>query len=175
MRGFITGAYMQLTKYSPYLPHLSEWEGNLNMNERNQKQTLRSLLVTCPGIGEANPLVKETTAEALVDFLLNLTDVDDSVDDDWYYYLLREKVYVEEEASGNVGLWFGSEEERLSFIRDPRPQLIDFGEKVNGYIVSVCELNEPAINAMYSGYTIQSITVADVLNNHILLLVRGTQ
>lgn len=157
---------------SPLSMRIQELELEMGLIVPPKKPVTLSLLLECPNLGAGHVVVRKTVGEALVDFLLNLTDVDELIDDEWYYSLLRCNAYDEE---GDVCIRFDTQQEEHMFYRDPTAYLMDAGRQVNGYLEAVAYLNEEAINDLYARVTINDIKVAQTLNNHILLIIRGTQ
>jgi hypothetical protein len=157
---------------SPLAMRIQEMELEMGLIVPPKKPVTLSLLLKCPDVGAAPLFIKKTLGEALVDFLLNLTDVDDSIDDEWYYSLLRCNAYNEE---GDVCVTFDSEQEEHMFYRDPTVYLLDAGKKMNNLMESIAILNEEEINDLYSQVTIKDLKVSQVLNNHLMLIIHGTQ
>jgi hypothetical protein len=129
-----------------------------------------ALVLECPDLGKASELISEAVGELIADFLLNATNADERIDEEWYAAVLREKLFDE---TGEVVPWWYSEQEELSFTRDPIGHVKQYAWELEGYLESIARLNEDQINLMERVLTVSDIKVGHTLNNHITLLVRG--
>lgn len=143
-----------------------------------RRQVVKQLLLSCPGLHKGNELVRTCTGDALCDFLLNLTDTDCAIDDEWYYYLLREEVYGAENTDDDSDecrfIPGDNEQERWNFIRDPHGTLWQYGQQVDANLTKIVRFNEEAINQLYREVIANTIEVQRSLHNHLLLLIKGT-
>lgn len=137
------------------------------------KTVTKAVILDCPGLGLAGDLVSTVVGESISDFLLNLTDVDCRIDDEWYYSLLRDRLYNDD---GEVISWWYSEQEKLMFERDPYGHVMLYGQQVSNYLEAIARMNEETINLLYSSLAMEEITVSSLnLKDKLLLLVRGRQ
>jgi len=137
------------------------------------KTVTKAVILDCPGLGLAGDLVSTVVGESISDFLLNLTDVDCRIDDEWYYSLLRERLYNDD---GEVISWWYSEQEKLMFERDPYGHVMLYGQQVSNYLEVIARMNEETINLLYSSLAMEEITVSSLnLKDKLILLVRGRQ
>jgi hypothetical protein len=138
-----------------------------------KKTVTKAVILECSCLGLAGDLVRTVVGESISDFLLNLTDVDARIDDEWYYSLLRDRLYNDD---GEVISWWYSEQEKLMFERDPHGHLMLYGNQVSGYLESIAADNEDTINMIYSSMSMEEITVSSIaLKDKLILLVRGKQ
>jgi len=137
------------------------------------KTVTKAVILECPGLGLAGDLVSTVVGESISDFLLNLTEVDSRIDDEWYYSLLRDRLYNDD---GEVVSWWYSAQERMMFEQDPYGHVMLYGQQVSNYLESIASQNEDTINLLYSSLAMEEITVSSLkLKDKIILLVRGRQ
>jgi hypothetical protein len=136
-----------------------------------KRTVTKAVILECHCLGLAGDLVRTVVGESISDFLLNLTDVDARIDDEWYYSLLRDRLYNDD---GEVISWWYSDQEKLMFERDPQGHLMLYGNQVSSYLESIAADNEELINLLYSSMHMEEITVSSVaLKDKLILLVKG--
>jgi hypothetical protein len=137
---------------------------------KGARTVTKAVILECPGLGLAGDLVTTVVGESITDFLLNLTDVEARIDDEWYYSLLRDRLYNDD---GEVVSWWYSEQEKVMFERDPYGHLMLYGQQVSNYLEAIARLNEADINLLYSSMHMEEITIGLSLKDKLILLVRG--
>jgi hypothetical protein len=114
-------------------------------------------------------LVEEVTKNALIDFLLNLQDLDVPVDDKWYYSLVSDACYDPE---GDFVRVFTNSQEQENFEREPWSVLTEARYQVRRNLNSIISLNKENIQQLYSTSP-KELRVIKTLDNHLIMMIKG--
>lgn len=138
------------------------------------KHTTVSQLIRLPQFDKYSTLVKEVALEALTDMIFDLPDGDvDTVDDHYYYTLLRDKLYDEDgdvklANDGQVG-----EMEYRAFLQDSIGSIRHFESQIKDVLEQILAHNNDVFKNVYEAVDLINVKVGGVYNNGVLLIIEG--
>lgn len=138
------------------------------------KQTMLSQLIKLPQFKNYPNLVKEVALEALTDMIFDLPDGDvDTVDDHYFYNLLRDRLYDEDgdvrlTGDGQVG-----DMELQAFLQDSIGSIRHFEDQIRDVLEQVLTLNSDVFKDIYEAVDLAYVRIGSVYDNGVLLLIEG--
>lgn len=139
---------------------------------KEKELTDTGLLLKCPGFDRLSGLAKIVVKEALISFLLDRSDPNASLDDEYYYSEVQEIVYDEDGDIRN-GLEMYNKQEWLNFASDHANNVRRLEEEIKKALELVLSLNADLIESAYREVDFVTLHADKDFKNHIMLRVHG--
>lgn len=135
-----------------------------------QKEKFYIEALKCPGFHNLPSVIQDVVKEAIVDCFLDLVACDsDTVDDTYYFQLLRDHLY---DCVGEIKDRF-YDWEFSSFLKDELGTLQSLDGQIQDVIKEILSTNEAPINLMYDRISLKEVRVVLTTNDLIVISIKG--